>query len=147
MAPLRALARSAGTGARRRTGMSGPDRVDVAVIGAGIIGLSCAAWLQRSGRKPVLFDAAGLANGASFGTAGLINGDAYLPVALPGMIWRVPLMIWLILVRGRPIRAASSFWVRPRASRVSSRVSPGGKTRSGVKVDLVLMVSGCRRFR
>lgn len=66
------------------------DRVDVAIVGAGIIGLACAAWLQRHGRTPVLFDAAGLANGASFGTAGLINGDAHLPVALPGMIWRVP---------------------------------------------------------
>lgn len=66
------------------------DRVDVAIVGAGIVGLACAAWLQRHGRTPVLFDAAGLANGASFGTAGLINGDAHLPVALPGMIWRVP---------------------------------------------------------
>lgn len=42
--------------------MSSQDRVDVAVIGDGIIGLSAAAWLQRGGRKPVLFDAAGVTN-------------------------------------------------------------------------------------
>lgn len=76
-----------------------PDRVDVAVIGAGVIGLGCAAWLQRYGRAPVLFDAAGLANGASFGTAGLINGDAHLPVAMPGMLRRVP--GWLMACMGR----------------------------------------------
>ena len=91
--------------------MSGQERVDVAVIGAGIIGLSCAAWLQRSGRKPVLFDAAGVANGASFGTAGLINGDAYLPVALPGMIWRVP--GWLRDPHG-PVRVRPGYL--PRAA-------------------------------
>ncbi len=87
------------------------DRVDVAVVGAGIIGLSCAAWLQRQERAPVLFDAAGLANGASFGTAGLINGDAHLPVALPGMIWRVP--GWLRDPHG-PVRVRPGYL--PRAA-------------------------------
>ena len=82
------------------------DRVDVAVVGAGVVGLSCAAWLQRHGRAPVLFDAAGLANGASFGTAGLINGDAYLPVALPGMLRRVP--GWLMDPHG-PVRVRPSY--------------------------------------
>ena len=86
-----------------------PDRVDVAVVGAGIIGLSCAAWLQKHGRAPVLFDAAGLANGASFGTAGLINADAHLPVALPGMIWRVP--GWLRDPHG-PVRVRPSYLIR-----------------------------------
>lgn len=86
-----------------------PDRIDVAVVGAGVIGLSCAAWLQRHGRAPVLFDAAGLANGASFGTAGLINGDAYLPVALPGMLRRVP--GWLLDPHG-PVRVRPSYLLK-----------------------------------
>ena len=85
------------------------DRIDVAVIGAGVIGLSCAGWLQQHGRAPVLFDAAGVANGASFGTAGLINGDAYLPVALPGMLWRVP--GWLMDPHG-PVRVRPSYLLR-----------------------------------
>lgn len=85
------------------------DRVDVAIVGAGVIGLSCARWLQRYGRTPTLFDAAGLANGASFGTAGLINGDAHLPVALPGMLRRVP--GWLMDPHG-PIRVRPSYLPR-----------------------------------
>ena len=85
------------------------DRIDVAVIGAGVIGLSCAGWLQQRGRAPVLFDAAGVANGASFGTAGLINGDAHLPVALPGMLRRVP--GWLMDPHG-PIRVRPSYLLR-----------------------------------
>ncbi len=86
-----------------------PDHVDVAVIGAGVIGLSCAARLQRHGRAPALFDAAGLANGASFGTAGLINGDAHLPVALPGMLRRVP--GWLMDPHG-PVSVRPSYLLR-----------------------------------
>lgn len=86
--------------------MTATDRVDIAVIGAGIVGLACATWLQRQGRAPVLFDAAGLANGASFGTAGLINGDAHMPVALPGMLQRVP--GWLLDPHG-PVRVRPSY--------------------------------------
>lgn len=82
------------------------DRVDVAVVGAGVVGLGCAGFLQRQGRAPVLFDAAGLANGASFGTAGLINGDAHMPVALPGMLQRVP--GWLLDPHG-PVRVRPSY--------------------------------------
>lgn len=85
------------------------DTIDVAIVGAGVIGLSCARWLQERGRSPVLFDAAGLANGASFGTAGLINGDAHLPVALPGMLQRVP--GWLLDPHG-PIRVRPSYLPR-----------------------------------
>lgn len=64
--------------------------IDVAVIGAGVIGLACAVALQRAGRRVTVFDHRGVAGGASFGTAGLINGDAHLPAAMPGMIRHVP---------------------------------------------------------
>jgi glycine/D-amino acid oxidase-like deaminating enzyme len=79
--------------------------IDVAVVGAGVIGLACAVALQQAGRKVTVFDDRGVAGGASFGTAGLINGDAHLPVAMPGMIRHVPR--WLRDPHG-PVR------VRPR---------------------------------
>lgn len=83
--------------------------VDVAIVGAGVIGLSCALWLQRMGRRVTIFEAADPASGSSWGTAGLINGDAHLPVAMPGMLRRVP--GWLLDPHG-PIRVRPGYLPR-----------------------------------
>ena len=60
----------------------------VAVIGAGIIGLSCAWELARRGRRVTLFDKGQPGLGASYAAAGML-GPAYEaaadPVAHPGM--------------------------------------------------------------
>ncbi|MEM8664683.1 MAG: FAD-dependent oxidoreductase, partial [Pseudomonadota bacterium] len=42
----------------------------VAVIGAGIVGVSTALWLQREGRDVLLIDRLGPAEGTSYGNAG-----------------------------------------------------------------------------
>ncbi|MEB4733982.1 FAD-dependent oxidoreductase, partial [Burkholderia contaminans] len=42
---------------------------NVAIVGAGFIGLGAAAWLQRDGHRVTLFDPAGIGQGASFGNA------------------------------------------------------------------------------
>ena len=91
-----------------RIGGSTPP-VDVAIIGAGVIGLACAVALQQAGRKVSVFDHRGVAGGASFGTAGLINGDAHLPTALPGMVWKVP--HWLLDPYG-PVRLRPAYALR-----------------------------------
>ncbi|MEX2200762.1 MAG: FAD-binding oxidoreductase [Dongiaceae bacterium] len=70
---------------------SNPDRV--AVIGAGIIGICTALWLQRDGRQVTLFDANGPAEGTSYGNAAVLAAGAAEPVAMPGIIWRVPGML------------------------------------------------------
>ena len=44
----------------------------IIVIGAGIVGVSTAIWLQRSGRQVILMDRGKPGMGASFGNAGLI---------------------------------------------------------------------------
>lgn len=54
-----------------------PEEVDTVVVGAGIVGLSTAYWLTRSGRRPVVLDADGIASHASGRNAGfLLTGTA-----------------------------------------------------------------------
>ncbi len=60
------------------------------VIGAGVVGLATALYLQRSGSEVAVLDPLPPAGGASYGNAGLISGDTALPVAMPGMLRKVP---------------------------------------------------------
>lgn len=62
----------------------------VAVIGAGIVGLSAAVFLQRGGASVTLFDPLPPPGGASWGNAGLLSVDSCVPISLPGMLWKVP---------------------------------------------------------
>jgi D-amino-acid dehydrogenase len=66
----------------------------VVVIGAGIVGLACATYLQRDGRKVVVIDPGGPGEGASYGNAGGLNGSSIVPVAMPGVLAKVP--HWLL---------------------------------------------------
>jgi D-amino-acid dehydrogenase len=66
----------------------------VVVIGAGIVGLACATYLQRDGRKVVVLDPGGPGEGASYGNAGGLNGSSIVPVAMPGVLAKVP--HWLL---------------------------------------------------
>ena len=65
----------------------------VAVIGAGIVGISCGIHLQSRGYRVTLFDPGGFGNGASYGNAGIIANSERLPVATPGTLRRVPSML------------------------------------------------------
>jgi glycine/D-amino acid oxidase-like deaminating enzyme len=60
------------------------------VIGAGVAGLSTALYLQRAGVAVGVIDPLGPAGGASFGNAGLLSPDTAVPIALPGMLRKVP---------------------------------------------------------
>lgn len=60
------------------------------VIGAGVAGLSTALYLQRAGQPVTILDPQPPASGASFGNAGLISADTAVPIALPGMLRKVP---------------------------------------------------------
>lgn len=64
------------------------------ILGAGVVGLSTALYLQRSGHQVTVIDPLPPGGGASFGNAGLINPSAATPIALPGMLRQVPR--WLI---------------------------------------------------
>jgi D-amino-acid dehydrogenase len=62
----------------------------ILVIGAGIVGVCTAAYLQRDGHRVTLVDRDAPGNGASFGNAGSLSPSACLPVAMPGVWKRVP---------------------------------------------------------
>ncbi|MBK8741396.1 MAG: FAD-dependent oxidoreductase [Betaproteobacteria bacterium] len=60
------------------------------VLGAGVVGLSTALYLQRSGHNVTVVDPLPPAGGASYGNSGLISSDTAVPIALPGMLGKVP---------------------------------------------------------
>jgi glycine/D-amino acid oxidase-like deaminating enzyme len=62
----------------------------VLVIGAGVVGLSTALYLQRAGMQVAVIDPLGPAGGASFGNAGMLSPDTATPIAMPGMLRKVP---------------------------------------------------------
>ncbi|HVB15116.1 MAG TPA: FAD-binding oxidoreductase [Stellaceae bacterium] len=66
----------------------------VGVIGAGMVGVCAASWLQRDGHSVVLIEPGNPGEGASFGNAGAFNGSSVTPAAMPGVIRNVPR--WLI---------------------------------------------------
>jgi D-amino-acid dehydrogenase len=68
------------TGAARRVG----------VIGAGIVGVCAALWLQRDGHDVFLVEPGNPGEGASFGNAGCLNGSSVAPTAMPGVIRNLP---------------------------------------------------------
>jgi len=65
----------------------------VAIIGCGIVGLSAAIWLQRSGHEVTLIDRAGPAAGATYGNAGVLASCSVVPVTSPGLVGKVPGML------------------------------------------------------
>jgi D-amino-acid dehydrogenase len=64
-----------------------------AVIGAGIVGVATALYLQRDGHLVTLIDYRPPGEGASMGNAAVIAAAACEPVAMPGILWRVPGML------------------------------------------------------
>lgn len=76
------------------------------VLGAGVAGMAAALYLQRSGHRVRVIDAAPPASGTSYGNAGLISKDTAVPIALPGMLSKVPK--WLVDREG-PLRVRPAY--------------------------------------
>ncbi|MGE0771722.1 MAG: NAD(P)/FAD-dependent oxidoreductase [Cyclobacteriaceae bacterium] len=79
----------------------------VGIIGGGIIGLSCAYYLQQSGHGVTIIDKGDLTDGCSMGNAGMVVPSHIIPLASPGMIRKG--IRWMFNPR-------SPFYVRPRFS-------------------------------
>lgn len=64
------------------------------VLGAGIVGVLAALALQKRGFDVTVVDRDEPGRGCSYGNGGAISPDFCVPIALPGMLRRVPK--WLL---------------------------------------------------
>jgi D-amino-acid dehydrogenase len=62
----------------------------VVVVGAGIVGIACASYLQRAGCRVTIIDYRAPGEGCSFGNAGIVAPGACLPLAMPGIWMQIP---------------------------------------------------------
>ena len=66
----------------------------IAVIGAGLVGVSCALWLQKKGFRVSLADGNEPGSMTSSGNACTIADYACVPVNHPGLVRRLPTLMW-----------------------------------------------------
>jgi D-amino-acid dehydrogenase len=66
--------------------MAGQGCSRAAVVGAKIVGLSVAWFMQEAGFEVTVFDARGVAGGASAGNAGWITPGMVSPLPEPGVV-------------------------------------------------------------
>jgi D-amino-acid dehydrogenase len=66
---------------------------DIAVVGAGIIGVACALRLARQGLRVVVIDQQPPGHGASFGNAGHLATEQVFPIADASILKRLPGML------------------------------------------------------
>ena len=80
--------------------MSAPGDTHIAVVGAGIVGISSALYLQKAGFRVTLLDRNEPGTGASFGNAGAIAPHAFVPVNSPSIPRR---LLKLMFSGGSPL--------------------------------------------
>ena len=80
------------------------SKLDIAIIGAGVIGLACALELAQRGRRVVVVDRATAGRGASFGNAGWLTPSPAFPLAQPGYAFKA--LKWML-------DPESPFYIRP----------------------------------
>jgi len=66
---------------------------NIAVIGAGIIGINCALELQSLGFQVTLIDKSGIGEGCSKANAGHFATEQVFPLAEPNLLWQFPKLL------------------------------------------------------
>ena len=79
----------------------------ITIIGAGIIGLCSAYYLQEAGYDVEIIDKSDLSDGCSYGNAGMITPSHFIPLAAPGVIAKG--IRWMF-------NRKSPFYIKPRMS-------------------------------
>lgn len=81
------------------------QKVDVLVIGGGVIGVCAAYYLSKMGREVTLIESGEIGSGCSYGNAGLIVPGHSIPLAAPGVLLQG--LKWMF-------DPTSPFYIRPR---------------------------------
>ena len=95
----------------------------IAVVGAGVVGLACAARLQQRGHDVTLIDPSPPGEQCSLGNAGCLSRASFVPLGLPGLWKKVP--GWLLdsegplsIPFGNVLKVAPWLWRLSRAARM-----------------------------
>jgi D-hydroxyproline dehydrogenase len=114
---------------------------EVAVIGAGVIGLAIAERLTAEGRDVVLVDPADPGSGASYGNAGTIADYAVMPVGSPDVLKNLPS---LLFDRNSPlaIRRAALPSLAPWLLRFAAQSLPAATRRNAAAI-AALVADAC----
>ena len=96
----------------------------VIVVGAGIVGVCCASYLQRQGHDVALIERGAPGEGCSLGNSGGFGVGLAAPIATPGLILRLPR---LLLDPRQPLSVAPGQFVRllPWFARLLAASRPG----------------------
>lgn len=77
----------------------------IVIVGGGVIGLSCAYYLNKQGHKVTVIERNDLTDGCSFGNMGYISPSHFIPLATPGIVAQG--LRWMM-------SSSSPFYVKPR---------------------------------
>lgn len=121
------------------------ERVEIAVIGAGVVGLAIAHRLASAGREVLLIDRAEPGSGASRGNAGTIADYAVQPVGTPDVLRNLPS---LLFDRNSPlaIRKAALPTLAPWLLRFAWQSRPGAARKNAVAL-AALLADAAPRWR
>ncbi|MFN0116203.1 MAG: NAD(P)/FAD-dependent oxidoreductase [Paracoccaceae bacterium] len=117
------------------------ERVEIAVVGAGIVGLAVALRLAAEGREVAVIDPVAPGSGASWGNAGTIADYAVQPVGTPSVLRNLPS---LLFDRDSPlaIRRAAILTLAPWLARFLVQSLPGPAQRNAVALAGLLADAG-----
>jgi len=77
----------------------------VTIIGAGVVGLCCAYYLEKEGHEVTVIDRNDITDGCSFGNMGYISPSHFIPLASPGIVSQG--LKWML-------SSSSPFYIKPR---------------------------------
>jgi len=120
-------------------------QAEIAVIGAGVVGLACALRLHQAGHEVVLVAPEDEESGASYGNAGVIADYAVLPVGTPDVLRDLPR---LLFDRDSPlaIRHAAIATLAPWLIRFARECLPG-RARANAQAIAALLAPAAQMWR